>query len=254
MKFLFSRRWILFALAVSVLAYGAYWLGEWQFHRLEDRQERNSHTVRNLEEPAVPVDEVLAVGSPVARSDEWRTVRATGTYLADESVIVRYQTRDGASGVDVVTPLAVSPGGPFLLVNRGWVATENAGTTSPDVPAPPTGEVTVEGWVRADATGDSTRVADRSTRAVSSEAIGEALDLTVYGGFVDVTSESPEPAEPLARADAPDVSEGPHFFYGLQWWFFGALAVFGFGYLAWDERRKLRREPGPEPDGEPDAA
>jgi cytochrome oxidase assembly protein ShyY1 len=56
---------------------------------------------------------------------------------------------------------------------------------------------------------------------------------------VDVISESPEPAEPLAHAEEPDLSEGPHFFYGLQWWFFGALAVFGFGYLAWDERRKL---------------
>ena len=53
-------------------------------------------------------------------------------------------------------------------------------------------------------------------------------------------SESPEPAEPLAPAEEPDLPKGPHFFYGLQWWFFGALAVFGFGYLAWDERRKLR--------------
>ena len=239
MKFLFSRRWILFALTVAVLAYGAWWLGEWPFHRLEDRKGRNAHTVANLDRDAVPVDELLAVGRPVERSDEWRRVRATGTYEADRTVIVRYQTRDGASGVDVVTPLAVAPGGPYLLVNRGWAGTENAGTTSPEVPEPPAGEVTVEGWVRADATGDSTEVSDLSTRAVSSAAIGDALDLTVYTGFVDVISETPEPAEPLERAEEPDVSEGPHFFYGLQWWFFGALAVFGFGYLAWDERRKL---------------
>jgi cytochrome oxidase assembly protein ShyY1 len=44
------------------------------------------------------------------------------------------------------------------------------------------------------------------------------------------------------RAERPDLSNGPHFFYGLQWWFFAALAVFGFGYLAWDERKKLRGE------------
>jgi cytochrome oxidase assembly protein ShyY1 len=238
-KFLFSRRWILFALTVALLAYGAWWLGEWQFHRLEDRKERNAQTVQNLDRPAVPVDEVLAVGRPVAEQDEWRHVRATGTYLADRSVIVRYQTRDGASGVDVVTPLEVSPGGPLLLVDRGWVGTQNAGDASPDVPAPPDGEVTVEGWVRADATGDATEVTDGSTRAISSKAIGDALDAEVYGGFVDVTSESPKPAVPLAHAETPDLSNGPHFFYGLQWWFFGVLAVFGFGYLAWDERRKL---------------
>ena len=56
MKFLFSRRWILFALTVAVLAYGAWWLGEWQFHRLEDRKGRNAHTVANLDRDAVPVD------------------------------------------------------------------------------------------------------------------------------------------------------------------------------------------------------
>lgn len=239
-RFLFTRRWVLFALAVVVLAYGAYWLGEWQFHRLEDRKERNTQTVHNLDQPPVPVEQVLAAGRPVSREDEWRRVEATGTYLPDQSIIVRYQTRDGASGVDVVTPLDTGPGAPLLLVDRGWVQTPNAGDASPDVPAPPPGQVTIQGWVRADATGDSTAVTDRSTRSISSAAIGDALGAEVYGGFVDVTRESPEPDQPLAHAEEPDLSEGPHFFYGLQWWFFGALAVFGFGYLAWDERRKLR--------------
>jgi hypothetical protein len=63
----------------------------------------------------------------------------------------------------------------------------------------------------------------------------------VYGGFVDVQRETPPPARTLAHAELPDLGNGPHFFYGLQWWFFGALAVFGFGYLAYDERRKLQR-------------
>ncbi len=240
MRFLFSRRWLLFAAAVAVLAYGSYWLGQWQFHRLEDRQVRNTQTEKNLSAPPAPVDEVLAPGRPVARADEWRPVRATGTYLPESSIVVRYRTRDGASGIDVVTPLETSPGGPLLLVDRGWLRTENAGNASPDLPAPPSGEVTVVGWVRADATGDSTAVDSASTRAISSRAIGATLERPVYGGFVDLVSETPEPAEPLSLADAPDLSEGPHFFYGLQWWFFAALGIFGFGYLAWDERRKAR--------------
>jgi cytochrome oxidase assembly protein ShyY1 len=240
-RFLLSRRWLLFAVAVAVLAYGAWWLGEWQFHRLEERRDRNTVTARNIDAPPVPASEVLAPGRPVRALDEWRRVEATGTYLADQSVVVRYQTRDGASGVDVVTPLELAPGGPLLLVNRGWLRTENAGDASLDLPEPPAGEVTVEGWVRADATGDSAVVSDGATRAVSSEEIAPTLEAPVLGGFVDLVSETPEPAEPLVHAERPDLSEGPHFFYGLQWWFFAALGVFGFGYLAWDERRKLRR-------------
>ena len=54
---------------------------------------------------------------------------------------------------------------------------------------------------------------------------------------MDLKSEDPEPATPLMKAELPDLSNGPHFFYGLQWWFFGVLAVFGFFYLAYDEWR-----------------
>ncbi len=235
-----SRRWLLFAVAVGLLAYGCWWLGEWQFDRLEERERSNAVTERNLAADPVPVEEVLAPGRPVSDQDEWRRVSAVGTYDETASIVVRYQTRDGASGVDVVTPLRLDGSGDLLLVDRGWVATSNQGDSSPEVPGPPAGEVQITGWVRADATGDSTAVHDRSTRAVSSRAIGPTLDGDVLGGFVDLEAERPEAAEPLAVTDTPDLGNGPHFFYGLQWWFFAALAVFGFGYLAYDERRKLR--------------
>ncbi len=239
--FLLSRRWIVFAIVVALLAYLAWLLGQWQFHRLDERQQRNAVTVQNEDAPPVPVQEVLAPGRPVAAEDEWRTVTATGTYDVEDTVVVRYRTREGTSGVEVVVPLVLADG-TAVLVDRGWAMTENAGTVSPDeVPAPPPGEVQVEGWVRADAEGDSVAVTDQSTRAISSETIAEALDRDLLGGFVSLTAEDPEAAEPLLPVEPPELGEGPHFFYGLQWWFFGLLAVGGFGYLAWDEWRKQQR-------------
>lgn len=239
LRFLLSRRWLLFALVVGLLCYAAWWLGEWQFSRLEDRKESNAAVRANENQPPAPVADVLAPGRGVADDDEWRVVEATGSYDTDDTVIVRYRTRDGASGINVVVPL-VTADGTALLVDRGWLATANQGASPTDVPAPPAGEVTVRGYVRADATGDSTAVHDRSTRAVSSQEIGEALDREVYGGFVQLESEDPEPAQALEPVELPELDNGPHFFYGLQWWFFGVLAAFGFGYLAWDEWRRAR--------------
>ena len=236
LRFLVSRRWILFGIVVALLAWAAWLLGEWQFSRLEDRKERNAIIEANESAPVAPVSEVLRPGAAVAEGDEWRVVTATGTYDSDDTVIVRYRTRDGASGVDVVVPLVTSDG-PALVVDRGWVASDDNNPEPTDVPAPPAGEVTVTGWVRADATGASTAVTDQSTRAVSSREIGEALGREVYGGFVDLRSENPPADEPLERAELPDLDNGPHFFYGLQWWFFGLLALFGFCYLAYDEWR-----------------
>lgn len=236
LRFLVSRRWIVFALVVVFLAWVAWRLGEWQFHRLDDRKERNAIIERNEKAGADPVSEVMAPGEPVAAADEWRIVEATGTYAVDDTVIVRYRTREGEAGVDVVVPLETTDG-TTLLVDRGWYATDNRGATRADVPEPPSGEVTVTGWVRRDAEGDSTEVDDLSTRAVNSERIGEALGREVLGGWVDLRSESPEPETPLTPVEMPDLDNGPHFFYGLQWWFFGVLAIFGFFYLIYDEWR-----------------
>ncbi len=122
--FLVSRRWILFAIVVALLAYAAWLLGEWQFHRLEDRKASNTIVERNEDAPPAPVSDVLAPGRAVDEQDEWRVVEATGTYAVDDTVVVRYRTRDGASGIDVVVPLETAEG-PSLLVDRGWMAADN---------------------------------------------------------------------------------------------------------------------------------
>jgi len=239
-RFLLTRRWLLFALVVVLLAYATWWLGEWQFRRLADRKHDNSVIRTNEARDPAPVGQVLAPGRPVSAGQEWRLVTATGTYDTADTVIVRYRTLNGDSGVDVVVPL-VTHDGTALLVDRGWLASQNQGADPNDVPDPPSGKVSVTGWVRVDATGDSTQVSDHSTRAISSATIGPTLGRPVYGGFVDLKSEDPAPATPLQATELPELDNGPHFFYGLQWWFFGLLAVGGFLYLMYDEWRAGKR-------------
>lgn len=240
MRFLISRRWILFALVVAGMAWGATLLGQWQFHRLDERRADNRLVAANLDAAPVGIDTLLAVGRPVRHEDEWREVVVHGTWDDSHSIVVKYQTRDGAAGVDVVTPL-VTDGGAAVLVDRGWLATDNNGATRPKLPAAATGPVTVSGWVRQDGSGGSTRITDLSTRAISSRAAAKVLPYDLYGGFLDLHTETPPPEKPLGKIELPDdTSEGPHFFYGLQWWFFGVLAVVGFGYLAYDEWRRAQ--------------
>ncbi len=249
LRFLVSRRWLLFLAVVLLLAYACLLLGRWQWHRLESKKTNNAIIRTNQSAAPVPVEQVLREGKDPDSSQQYAVVSATGTYDVSKTIIIRYRTDDhGASGADVVVPL-VTPSGTALLVDRGWVATSNQGVTDPSqVPAPPSGTVTVTGSVRQDADGSSAQVVDGSARAVSSARIQPAIGIPVYGGFVDLKTETPAPTTPLEVADAPDLSNGPHFFYALQWWFFGLLALFGFGYLAWEEatgRADLRRAQQP---------
>jgi cytochrome oxidase assembly protein ShyY1 len=248
LRFLLSRRWLLLLLIVLLLAYACLLLGRWQWHRLEAKKAGNAIIRTNQRAAPTPVDQVLRPGVDPPDTDQYAVVSATGTYDPSKTVVVRYQTRDGSAGVDVVVPLVTSSG-TALLVDRGWLSTSNQGQTDPSrVPAPPPGKVTVTGWVRQDAGGSAAHVVDDSTRAISSTEIARAIGIPTYGGFVQLLTESPKAATPLAKAEPPDLSNGPHFFYALQWWFFGILALFGYGYLAWEEatgRADLRRAQQP---------
>jgi cytochrome oxidase assembly protein ShyY1 len=252
LSFLVSRRWILFAIIVALLAYFAWWLGEWQFHRLEDRKERNAVVERNEAATPVAAASVLSTSRTLPASAEWTRVTATGTYDVDHTVQVRYRTFEGNGGVEVVVPL-VTASGTAVLVDRGWLQTETATAKLSSIPDPPSGTVTVTGWVRADATGSSAAVSTEggavSTRAISSRTIAAETGLSAYRGFVQLEKESPAPRTALRAGELPDLGNGPHFFYGLQWWFFGLLAIFGFGYLAYDEWRILTARKAPRRQG-----
>lgn len=241
MGFLFSRRWLLFALAVALGTWVAVQLGQWQFDRLTQRRADNAQVGSNIERPPSPLQDVMSPDRPPVAGDEWRRVTVTGTWDERYTIVWKYQTRNGKAGVDVVTPL-VTASGSAVLVDRGWMATANSGSTRPDLPAVTGGEVTVTGYVRLDATGGSTRVDELATRAVSSQTIGEVVPYPLVRGFLGLSGQEPKATDGLQAIELPDhTSNGPHFFYGLQWWFFGALAVFGFLYLAFDEFRKRRR-------------
>ena len=237
-RFLLSRRWLLFFLAILVLGYGTWWLGEWQFGRLDDREDRNAVIEANAHEDPVPVGDVLAPGDPVAETEEYTVVEATGTYDVDDTLIVRYRTRDGAPGSRRRrTPrdgrrdrarrrpwLAGVRRTPGRRDRRGAGATGGRGHHHRLGPGRRRGREH-RGVRRRDA-GDLQRP-QSATPSIS----------RCTAGSWSCCPRTRHPAESLEPAEEPDTGEGPHFFYGLQWWFFGLLAVGGCGYLAWDERK-----------------
>jgi cytochrome oxidase assembly protein ShyY1 len=251
LRFLLSRRWLGLLLVVIVVGVTCVELGRWQFHRYHSRHDANIVTRANLVADPAPVDDVMSTSRPPADDDEWRVVEATGTYDVDHQVVVLYRTRNSAPGVDVVTPL-VTDAGPALLIDRGWVATAGNANLTPDVPAPPDGTVTVTAWVRINAEGgNATELSDGSVRSISSEAIGPSLPYDVYDGFADLTGEHPSAKPSPQLADPPDLSGGPHFFYGVQWFFFAGLAFafwIYFGYAEYQQQVRVRDHPGPKRD------
>ena len=244
-RFLLTPRWLGLAVAVLVSAAAAVQLGIWQFDRLDERRATNVETRANLAADPVPIASLLSAGDGLDPSFEWRAVTATGWYDGAAELIVRNQAREAGPGSSILTPLVLG-NGEVVLVERGWVSTAGNPTELPDVEPPPAGQVTVTGWLRPDsgAGPEATEPVDDSVRAIDSARIGSALGRDLLPGYIALTGQVPAPDGELDTAVAPDLGQGPHFFYGLQWWFFASLAVVGYLWFAWSEAHPKPRRGG----------
>lgn len=235
-----SARWLGFLLFVVVLAGVCTRLGFWQIHRLEHRLDRNKVITAHFTADPVPLSTALPPRATVDDVSEWTRVTASGTYDVAHQVTVKFSTRDGAPGVDVVTPLVLADGS-AVLVDRGWIETDNT-VKRPTVPAPPTGPVEIEGWLRQDngAGDDAVKPVDGQVRAISSKGMADFVPQQLSDGYVDLQQQTPSAGTALAPEPKPELGQGPHFFYALQWWFFALLAVVGYFWFARAEAKERR--------------
>ncbi|MFC5722460.1 SURF1 family protein [Streptomyces gamaensis] len=240
-RFLLSRQWVILTLVGLVLIPVMIELGFWQFHRHESRVARNALVARSIAADPVPVTELTAPGRAVPGEDVWRTVTASGTYDTKDEVVVRLRTgEDGKSGYWVLTPLLLDDGR-AVLVNRGWIPADRSQRDFPDVPAAPSGRVTVTGRLRADerpgeGIKDTKGLPPRQVMLINSERQARALGRPVLGGYIELSDEKVSGGTQLVPAPDHD-SIGPHMAYAIQWWLFSAFVPVGWVILVRRERR-----------------
>ncbi len=248
-------RWVALVLFVGILGTVFVNLGEWQLHRLSERRARNTVITTNEAAPVVDVAQIFGRG-PVTAAEQWRRVQATGTFDAEHQYVIRYARNDvgDKTGYEVLTPLQTTSG-LTVLVNRGFVALDG-GVKIPDVaPVPPSGEVTVVGHTRIDQVGrrGSITPVNSQMRLINSTAIAPTLPYPVASGYVGALTVTPAQTGGFVPVETPEISDGPHFWYAVQWFMFTGIGIAGIVvFIRGDLReRKQRRDEdagGAEPD------
>jgi len=218
-------RWTLLIVFVAVVGTAFVNLGEWQLDRLEKRQERNVATLANEKNPVVPYEQ--AFDHVITDADQWQRVEARGTFDAEHQYLLRYRSNGGANGYEVVTPLRTASGA--VLVDRGFVRLEQGEAIPAVIPAPPSGEVTVIGHVRRNERGraSASRPVDGQMRLISSDAIAPTLPYPVVNGYLGLLSVDPPQTGDFRPVELPEISDGPHFWYAVQWFMFTAIGLAG---------------------------
>jgi len=199
------------------------WAAQWQYHRGVDRHARN--TV--IEERIAKTPLALAKVEGELAEYEWQTITATGRFDSNKQILLRNRYNEGKYGYEVLT-LFTSDDSRNFWVDRGWVEAGATATTPPVVTPVPDTQVSITGRLRLDSSlprGSFFALPGKGQGLVSELNAQSQLNTEKF--YIDLLSGTEAELTPAVTAQLPELSDGPHMAYALQWIFFGGLVIYG---------------------------
>jgi surfeit locus 1 family protein len=216
--------WALFkSLIALLLVIFCLWGSQWQYHRGVDRHARNAVIQDRIAQS--PVALITLTGD--LPDYEWQTVSVSGTFDGKRQILLRNRYNDGKYGYEVLT-LFKSKQDKSFWVDRGWVQAGATATTPPVVSPLPQGEVSITGRLRLDSSlpqGSFFALPGEGEGLVSELNAQSQLDTEEF--YIDLLNGSEPSLSPEVPAQLPELSDGPHMAYALQWIFFAGLVIYG---------------------------
>ncbi|MFC7402398.1 SURF1 family protein [Citricoccus sp. GCM10030269] len=231
-RFLISPQWLGGLVFCMIFSVACAMLGQWQMDRRMEAVSEINKVLDNYDDSPVPLAGHEQLFTDFQAPTEWTPVSMTGSYLEEDTRIVRNRPRAGKPGYEVLVPFRAETGD-VIVINRGWLPIGNTAGHPDAVPAPPEGEVTVVARVRPGEPDLDRGAPEGQLASIDLAAFEDSVDYpvadTAYGEMVE---EDPEPANRPQSLVAPSLDEGPHLSYSVQWFLFGLMSFIVWGYLA----------------------
>ena len=211
------------SLVALILIAGCFWASQWQFQRGIDRHQRNSNIESALSKPTMNLEDISSDYDSV----EWRSVTASGTLDSTNQILLKNRYFEGVYGYEVLTRMKLEDGR-NLWLDRGWVKAGKDAKTAPEITPVPDGTVSITARLRLDRS-----LPQGSFFALPASGAGMISKLNAQSGlesegfYLDLINGSDPRLKPEVPAQVPELSDGPHLAYALQWIFFAGLIVYG---------------------------
>jgi surfeit locus 1 family protein len=199
------------------------WGSQWQYHRGVDRHARNAVIEERIAKSPIELNSVTDNLS----NNEWQTVSVVGTFDTEKQILLRNRYNDGKYGYEVLTLFRSNENKSFW-VDRGWVQAGATASTPPVVTALPQGAVSITGRLRLDSSlprGSFFALPGKGKGLVAELNAQSQLNTEKF--YIDLLSGSDDSLTPEVTAQLPELSDGPHMAYALQWIFFAGLVLYG---------------------------
>ena len=210
-------------LIALLLIAGCLWASQWQYQRGIDRHQRNSAIEAAVLQPIISLDEI----AESAIAFEWRTIETTGEFDPENQILLKNRYFEGVYGYEVLTRFQLVDGR-NLWVDRGWVKAGKDAQTAPVITPIPKGEVAIKARLRLDRSlPQGAFFALPATGAGMISKLNAQSGLKSEGFYLDLIGGADPLLEPKVPAQIPELSDGPHLAYALQWIFFAGLIGYG---------------------------
>jgi cytochrome oxidase assembly protein ShyY1 len=205
-----------------ILIVGCLWAAQWQYHRGTARHDRNALIESHSTMKPVALSTIGDNPAPF----EWRPVTTQGEFDTSSQTLLRNRYFEGVYGFELLTRFTTVDGISFW-VDCGWVKAGKDAHTQPELPILPDGQVEILGRLRLDSSlpqGSFFAIPVRNDDGVIAQ-IDSQVPLQDF--YIDLISGSEKSLTPEVPAQLPELSDGPHMAYALQWVFFGGLVMYG---------------------------
>ena len=216
-------------------------LAFWQLRRLDEKRTFNATVTQRSSLPVEDMSRIVGTADDLLVDGlEWRRVSLTGTYHFDKAVRVVNRSQNGVAGYDQVVPLLTDKFG-WVIVNRGFVPlAEDIAESSPPDPVGVVGYLRISQVRGVLGSVDSTDVTNKDFQRFDVPLMSKQLTGNTFPMYLQMFKESPHTIVKWpVPAPFPELTEGPHMSYTVQWFFFSAVALAAWVVVV---RRKWRAE------------
>jgi len=235
-KKFFSPASLLQSFVALVLVAACLYAAQWQFSRGANQSATNKIIAENLDLPSLTMNDVADL-DPVA--NQWRKINLTGKFSQDKQELVRNRYYEGKFGFEVLT-LFTAANGENFWVDRGWVAAGPNAATPPVVEPISNENLEITARIRSENLSRQLQGSFFVTRASSEkpESIAKLQGVDANPYYLDLLGSPDGQVKPLTEIELPELSNGPHYAYGIQWLAFALLALIG-RFLLFREAKRL---------------
>lgn len=199
------------------------WAAQWQYQRGVDRHARNVLIAEQSQLPPIEFKNLLGNIADY----EWRKISLKGSFDDKNQILLRNRYHDGMYGFEQLTLFVFDER--KIWVDRGWVKAGSDATVPPQLQPTNQGLISIDGRLRLDSSlprGKFFAVANDSERNLVSQ-LDARKGIQTEKFYIDLISASDDSMNPDVPVELPELSDGPHMAYALQWLFFAGLVIYG---------------------------